>query len=82
MKTWQLQDAKARLSELIQQVIYSGPQGISLRGVLEVILISKNDYEKFTKKKSSFINFMRSSPLRGLELNLERNKSKGRDIEL
>ena len=82
MRTWQLQDAKAKLSELVKQVINSGPQGISLRGILEVILISKNDYEKLTKKKSNFMNFMRNSPLKGLELNLERNKSKSRDVEL
>ena len=83
MRTWQLQDAKAKLSELVKQVINSGPQGISLRGVLEVILISKNDYEKLTKKKkSNFVNFMKNSPLKGLELNLERNKSKSRDVEL
>ena len=82
MRTWQLQDAKAKLSELVKHVINSGPQGISLRGVLEVILISKNDYEKLTKKKSNFLNFMRNSPLKGLEINLERNKSKSRDVEL
>ena len=82
MRTWQLQDAKAKLSELVRQVIHSGPQGISLRGILEVILISKNDYEKLTKKKSNFVNFMRNSPLKGLELDLERDKSKSRDVEL
>lgn len=82
MRTWQLQDAKAKLSELVKQVIHSGPQGISLRGILEVVLISKTDYEKLTRKKSGFMDFMRNSPLKGLELNLERNKSKSRDIEL
>ena len=82
MKTWQLQDAKAKLSELIREVIHSGPRGISLRGLLEVIIISKNDYEKLTRKKSSFMDFMKNSPMKGLELNLERNKSQNRDIEL
>lgn len=82
MRTWQLQDAKARLSELIKQVIHSGPQGISLRGILEVILISKNDYEKLAGKKVSFVKLMRTSPLKGLNITISRDKSKLRDVEL
>lgn len=82
MKIWQLQDAKAKLSELVKQVLSSGPQGISLRGVLEVVLMSRKDYEKITGQKSSFVKLMRNSPLKGLNLEIKRDKSKSRDIEL
>lgn len=82
MKVWQLQEAKAKLSKLVKQVINSGPQGISLRGVLEVVLMSRKDYQKITGQKSSFVKFMKSSPLRGLSIDTQRNKSKPRDITL
>lgn len=82
MRTWQLQDAKARLSELIKQVIHSGPQGISLRGILEAVIISSKDYEKLTGKKISFVKLMRTSPLKGLNIEIKRDKSGFRDIEL
>lgn len=82
MKVWQLQDAKAKLSELVKHVLNSGPQGISLRGVLEVVLMSRKDYEKITGQKSSFIKLMRNSPLKGLNIDTRRDKSKSRDVTL
>lgn len=82
MQTWQLQEAKAKLSELVKQVLTFGPQGISLRGILEVILISKSDYEKLTGQKNSFVKLMRTSPLKGLNIEIKRDKSKIRDIEI
>ena len=82
MQTWQLQEAKAKLSELIKQVMHSGPQGISLRGILEAVIISRKDYERFTGQKTSFVKLMRSSPLKGLNINTQRNKSQSRDVSL
>lgn len=32
MKSWQLQEAKAHLSQVVQDAIHCGPQKISLRG--------------------------------------------------
>ncbi len=84
MKTWQLQEAKAKLSELVKTTLDLGPQGISVRGNLEVILISKKDYDKLCNKKKpeSFVDFMRKSPLMGVELDLERDQTPIRDIDL
>lgn len=84
MKTWQLQEAKAKLSELVKTTLDLGPQGISVRGTLEVILISKKDYDKLINKKKpeSFNEFMQKSPLRGLDLDLTRDQDPVRDIEL
>ena len=46
---WQLQDAKARLSELVKNAVSEGPQGISVRGHKEVVVISMQEYEALTK---------------------------------
>jgi antitoxin Phd len=82
MLSWQLQEAKAHFSKLIRECISSGPQMVLVRGKEEAIVISKRDYERLVGKKLSFVDFMRQSPLRGLMLDLTRDTSFDRDIEL
>jgi len=82
MQTWQLQEAKAQLSELVRLCSSDGPQILTIRGKEEAVLISKKQYEKLTAKKLSFTKFMRNSPLKGIKLKLSRNKSFDRDIDL
>lgn len=43
MATWQLQTAKARLSELLRAVREDGPQTISVRGHEEFVVMRKED---------------------------------------
>lgn len=82
MHNWQLQDAKAKLSELVKCAIADGPQNITVHGKSAVVVISRKDYDKLTKPKKSFIQLMRSSPLVGLDLDFKRDKSKTRDVDL
>jgi antitoxin Phd len=82
LKTWQLQEAKTHLSEVLRAAIQRRPQEITLRGKTAAILISKEDYDKLVKPKPSFLQFMRQSPLVGVRLNLKRNPSKTREIDL
>jgi len=82
MKTWQLQEAKGRLSELVREAQKGGPQAITVRGVTEAVVLSKSAYERLRKGKPSFLEFMRASPLVGVNLKLERDKSLTRDLDL
>lgn len=43
MATWQLQTAKAQLSELLRKVRDEGPQTISVRGKEEFVVMRKQD---------------------------------------
>lgn len=43
MATWQLQTAKAKLSELLRAVRDEGPQTISVRGKEEYVVMRKED---------------------------------------
>jgi prevent-host-death family protein len=43
MATWQLQTAKAKLSELLRAVRDEGPQIISVRGAEEFVVMRKED---------------------------------------
>ena len=43
MRTWQLQDAKAHLSELVKKAEKEGPQGITVHGHATAVVISSNE---------------------------------------
>lgn len=79
MHYWQLQEAKAKLSQLVQLTLKKGPQGISLRGSEEVVMISKKHYENLTGKKPDFITFIFNSPVKNIELELNRDPSLPRE---
>lgn len=82
MHSWQLQEAKAHFSEVIRACELQGPQFVSVRGKGKAVVISQQDYERLSGKKPSFLEFMAKSPLKGLELDLTRDQSGPRDIQL
>jgi antitoxin Phd len=82
MRAWKLQDAKARLSEVVKEAEKHGPQTITLRGQPTVVMLSKDDYDKLTMPKRSFIDFMRHSPLAKIRLTIDRDPSLTRDFDL
>ncbi len=77
---WQLQTAKNRLSEVIDRALERGPQTITRHGKPAVVVVSINDFKK--RRKGDLVDFFRRSPLRGANLDLERDKDLGRDITL
>lgn len=84
MANWQLQEAKAQLSEVVRQAEAQGPQHISVRGRPAVVVLSQRDYQKLRSKsgRPEFLSLMRSSPWVGLDLEIERDRSLTRDIAL
>ena len=75
MRIWQLQDAKARLSELVKMAEKEGPQGITVHGCLTSVMISSKEYARLKKLQGGFVSFMRQSPLYGVEVNLNREQT-------
>jgi len=82
MTSWQLQDAKARLSEVIKSAILEGPQEVTVRGQPSAVILSIAEYEAMKKQRPDFVSFMQSSPLVGEVINIERSHSSTRDILL
>ncbi|MBN4055237.1 type II toxin-antitoxin system Phd/YefM family antitoxin [bacterium AH-315-K03] len=82
MRQWQLQDAKAKFSEVVKLANQEGPQEITMRGQPTAILLSLEDFEKIKGEKPSLVSFLRSSPLVGVDLDLTRDASPAREIEL
>lgn len=79
---WQLQEAKNRLSRVIQQALQEGPQTITVRGKEAVVILSVEEYRKLTRPKSRLTDFFRQSPLVGIDLDLARSREPARDIAL
>jgi prevent-host-death family protein len=82
MSSWQLQEAKARLSEVVKKAAQEGPQHITLHGEPAAVLLSESDYRRLTRRPPRFVDFVRNSPLKGVELDLTRDRSPVREIRL
>ncbi len=82
MNTWQMQEAKARLSELVKLAELDGPQDITLHGRSVAVVLSRAAYQRLSGQGASLTEFMQASPLLGLddELTFERNTSLTRNF--
>jgi prevent-host-death family protein len=82
MRRWQLQEAKARLSDLVREVTRSGPQQITVRGRPAAVVLSTEDYQRLRANRPSLVTFLRNSPLAGVELDVQRDRSPARNVDL
>ncbi|HKJ40414.1 MAG TPA: type II toxin-antitoxin system Phd/YefM family antitoxin [Anaerolineales bacterium] len=76
---WQLQEAKNKLSELIERALKQGPQLITRRGEKAVIVMSYKEYSRLKNSQTKLSEFFRASPLTKVDLNLDRDKSLSRE---
>jgi antitoxin Phd len=84
-ESWQIQSAKARFSEVFRRARSEGPQRIRRQGKEGVVMVAEEQYDQLVGKSrqpKNIVDFFRQSPLRGLDLDLERDRDPGRDIDL
>ena len=77
---WRLQDAKNRFSEVVREA-QREPQVILVRGEEKAVLVSAERYHELTRQ-DSLVSFLQASPWAEVELDLERSKDIGREVEL
>ncbi|MGQ0677295.1 MAG: type II toxin-antitoxin system prevent-host-death family antitoxin [Rhodospirillales bacterium] len=80
---WQLQDAKARLSEVVRLARSEGPQRVTTRGADAVVVLAEEEYRRLGargRKRPKLSALLRGSPL--AKLDLTRELDYGRDIDL
>ncbi len=51
MTKWQLQDAKSRFSELIDDTLEKGPQVVTRRGIDTAVVVSIEEWKKLKDEK-------------------------------
>lgn len=79
---WTVAQAKAKLSEVIDQARSGGPQTITRNGRSAVVVVSAEEWERKTKRVGSLADFFAASPLRNSGLRVERSRDEPRDVDL
>lgn len=82
LKKWQLQEAKNKFSEVVRKATEEGPQTVTKHGKDSVVVLSAEDYRKLERPKTSLVDFFQKSPLSTVEIDLKRDKSPSRHVEL
>jgi prevent-host-death family protein len=76
---WQLAEAKNKLSEVVTRALTEGPQRISRRGEV-VVVLAESEFRELTGEKPSFKDFLLNGPdLTGVVF--ERDRSDMRKVE-
>lgn len=78
--TWQLQEAKNKLSKVVDKAIEVGPQRITRHGKTTAVVVSIEEYERLKRGKHDLVAFLRRAPLKGVDL--KRNKDIPRETSL
>ncbi len=76
---WQLQEAKNKLSEVVQRAMTEGPQTITRHGKPAAVVVSAEEYgRRMGQERLSRV--LRACPLKGWKL--ERSQDLGRTLRL
>jgi prevent-host-death family protein len=79
MQTWQMQEAKARMSEMVKRA-QTQPQDITVHGKSVAVVVSREAFDRLSQTQDSLVDFMRRSPLYGVDdLEFERDPSLPRE---
>jgi len=82
MHVWQMQEAKARLSEVVKAA-NNAPQEITVHGRPAAVVLSRAAYDALTGAGESLVAFMRRSPLFACEdLDFTRDTSLSRQVDI
>ena len=65
---WQVQDAKAKFSQLVQKAIDEGPQTVTRHGKEVAVVLSADEYRKLQTRRPSLLEVLMSGPEGDLEL--------------
>jgi len=81
---WQLQDAKARFSELVRRARSEGPQRVSVHGRDEVVIIAAEEYRRLSGSQSGrvLIQAIQASPYREIQIEPSRRPMPVREVSL
>jgi len=80
MATWQLQNAKTHLSEVIEDAHTKGPQIITRHGAERAVVISIEEYSSLTRSKPNLRDYLLNGPRLG-DLDVSRDYAPERDFD-
>jgi antitoxin Phd len=77
---WQVQQAKARFSELLDRTLKEGAQTITRHGKAVAVMVPVEEYRRLSNRGKSLKALLADAPLEGLEIVGTRDS--GRTIKL
>ncbi len=77
--TWTVAQAKAKLSEILDQALAQGPQTITRSGRITAVLVSAEEWERKTRRTGNLAEFFAASPLPGSDLEVARLRDDPRE---
>ena len=82
-KTWQLQEAKNKLSQLIKEALSGEVQVVTVHGKPAAVLVSAAEYARLTRPRRGKLSAALLRPdVAGDDLDLSRSRDTGREIQL
>ena len=78
---WQVQEAKARFSEVIDKACTEGPQIITRHGAERAVVLSIDEYRALVSGEPDFKAHLLGGP-KFEEFSIERDKDTGRSVKL
>jgi antitoxin Phd len=81
MAKWQVQEAKSRFSELIEEAATKGPQIITRHGAERAVLLSVKDYRSLVAHKPDLKQYLLGGP-KVDEFEVKRGRDMGRKTAL
>ena len=60
--SWQLQDAKAKFSEVVDRALQGEPQLVTKRGQTAVVVISHAEYQRYKQAQKSLLSALGGAP--------------------
>jgi prevent-host-death family protein len=81
---WRLQDAKARLSEVVREAQMRGPQRVTLRGRDAVVVVGADEFDRMQRPVSGrdLVAALANSPLADVRIERLSVKSPVRKVSL
>lgn len=79
---WQIQEAKAKFSQVVTEANSRGCQIITKQGEPIAVLLSKKDFDEMTKSKTSLLDLFQNAPCQDIELDIRRSKDLPREFYL
>jgi antitoxin Phd len=82
VRWWQIQEAKQRFSEALRGAEAGDPQVVTRHGREVAVLIDIAEYRSFYGKTPGLMEYLRAEPLMDDDLDVERDGSLPRDVDL
>lgn len=80
MRTWELQEAKRRFSEVVDLTLTEGPHVVTRRGTEAVVVLAAEDYHRLVGNATNLIDHLLKAP-RGDALVITKSKEIIRGLE-